>query len=150
MFKDKAVHGLPLILVVWFKYPRNPRDLATLSTEVRGPRTATGSKMFPLLACFCYLSRAGKLLFWCVLTFRYRFNGIKRHQKRTIQLPVAVRVRRTSVLKFPCRAPIISYSCYGFYLSKLLFFFFIRSRNISIPLVLNVLFSNYLTYSPRP
>ena len=75
--------------------------IGSLSTDVRRPRTATGSWLFFLLDCFCYLSWTGKFLFWYLVTCHYRCDGVKARQKKKDQLPVAVRGSRTSVLKLP-------------------------------------------------
>ena len=63
------------------------RLLGNLSTDVREPRTETGSLMFPFLACFCSLPGTGKALVnYCGLKLqtRWRKNG-------KFQFPVAVR-----------------------------------------------------------
>ena len=72
-------------------------SIESLSTDVREPRTVTGSQMFPL-ACFCSLQRTGKALvgrLWLDVT-----NVMsKRSKKEKIRLPVTVHGSRTSVLK---------------------------------------------------
>ena len=72
-----------------------------VSTDVCEPRTATGSRMFPFLARFCFLSMTGKALvgrLWLDVT---NVMASKRSKKETNRLPVAVRGSRTSVLKLP-------------------------------------------------
>ena len=74
---------------------------APLSTDVREPQTATGSRMFSFLARFCSSQRTGKALvgrLWFDVT---NVMTSKSSKKEKIRLPVTVRRLRTSVLKLP-------------------------------------------------
>ena len=76
------------------KFPLSLR-IESLSTDVREPRTATGSRMFPFLAWFCSLPRTGKALVDdCGLTLqtRWRENAPKR-EKYNFRLPSVAQKR---------------------------------------------------------
>ena len=74
--------------------------LGSLSTDVREPRTATGSQMFPCFGTFLLVTKDEKIVgrLWLDVT-----NALasKRSKKEKIRLPVAVRGSRMSVLKLP-------------------------------------------------
>ena len=75
--------------------------IGSLSTDVREPRTATRSQVFPFLARFCSSQRIGKALvgrLWLDVT---NVMVSKDSKKEKLRLPVAVRGSRTSVHKLP-------------------------------------------------
>ena len=83
--------------------PRPPRrvrvlmkTVGNLSTDVFEPRTSTGSRMFSLLAWFCFLPWT--LLFLCLRFDVTNATASKRSKEGKIQLPVDVRGSKTSLL----------------------------------------------------
>ena len=69
-------------------------------TDVREPRTATGSRFFPYLERFDAITFVTSSHGRPTRNFFVRCEEQKRAKKGNIRLPVAVRGSRTSVLKF--------------------------------------------------
>ena len=79
------------------------RDLGNLSTDVFETRTATGRRKQMLLACSDLSQSVGKPFF-----LHFKLNDTDKKyigspREKNSQLPVAVRVSKTSVLKLPDR-----------------------------------------------